>query len=57
MNNQTGLYCKHCGRTDTLIHNQIFDIILCPDCDKLFNADLNALIEKYTENPDDKMYG
>lgn len=57
MNNQSSLCCEHCGRTDIIIQNTIFSITLCPDCNKLFDADLSALIEKYTENPDDKMYG
>ena len=57
MNNQSSLCCEYCGRIDTLIQNTVFGITLCPDCNKLFNAGLNALIEKYTKNTDDKMYG
>ena len=49
-NKSTSLCCEHCGRTDVIFQNQIFDIVLCPLCYELFKGDIERVIRKYKVN-------
>ena len=49
-NNSTRWRCEHCGRTNVIIQNQMFDIVLCPLCNELFKEDIETVIRKYKVN-------
>ena len=54
MNNYLPFYCENCGRGDTVTKEPHIDLVLCPDCRALFNADMQNLIDNYKKCKEQK---